>query len=83
MGLSQHMREPASVSKERLLEAGVTTGTLDAWMLNPDVVFESLVRRMAPTPERGPTARGKRFSSDSKRRSKRRARTAMRPSSPR
>lgn len=51
MGLSQHMREPASVSKERLLEAGVTTGTLDAWMLNPDVVFESLVRRMAPNPE--------------------------------
>ncbi len=51
MGLSAHMREPASVSKERLTEAGVTTGTLDAWMLNPDVVFESLVRRMAPTTE--------------------------------
>lgn len=51
MGLSQSMREPASVTRERLLEAGVTTGTLDAWMLNPDVVFESLVRRMAPTPE--------------------------------
>lgn len=51
MGLSPHMREPASVSKERLLEAGVTTGTLDAWMLNPEVVFESLVRRMAPTEE--------------------------------
>jgi anion-transporting ArsA/GET3 family ATPase len=49
MGLSQHMREPAPVTKERLAEAGVTTGTLDAWMLNPDVVFESLVRRMAPT----------------------------------
>ncbi len=51
MGLSQHMREPASVSKERLADAGVTTGTLDAWMLNPDVVFESLVRRMAPSTE--------------------------------
>ncbi|MFT3708862.1 MAG: ArsA-related P-loop ATPase [Archangium sp.] len=51
MGLSQSMREPASVSADRLKEAGVTTGTLDAWMLNPDVVFESLVRRMAPTPE--------------------------------
>jgi anion-transporting ArsA/GET3 family ATPase len=51
MGLSQHMREPASVSKERLTEAGITTGTLDAWMLNPDVVFESLVRRMAPSTE--------------------------------
>ncbi|MFO0596266.1 MAG: ArsA-related P-loop ATPase [Myxococcaceae bacterium] len=52
MGLSQHMREPAPVSAERLRDAGVTSGgTLDAWMLNPDVVFESLVRRMAPTKE--------------------------------
>lgn len=51
MGLSEHMREPAPVSKERLAEAGVTTGTLDAWMLNPGVVFENIVRRMAPTPE--------------------------------
>ncbi len=51
MGLSEHMREPAPVSKERLLEAGVTTGTLDAWMLNPGVVFENIVRRMSPTPE--------------------------------
>lgn len=50
MGLSAHMREPAPVSRARLAEVGVTTGSLDAWMLNPDVVFESLVRRMAPTP---------------------------------
>lgn len=50
MGLSQQMREPASVPREKLDEAGVTTGALDAWMLNPDVVFESLVRRMAPDP---------------------------------
>jgi anion-transporting ArsA/GET3 family ATPase len=49
MGLSEHMREPAPVSRERLLEAGVTTGSLDAWMLNPGVVFEGIVRRMAPT----------------------------------
>ncbi|MCC6336024.1 MAG: ArsA family ATPase [Myxococcales bacterium] len=51
MGLSEHMREPHAVSKARLAEAGVTTGTLDAWMLNPDVVFESLVNRMASSPE--------------------------------
>ncbi|GMU60648.1 MAG: anion transporter [Myxococcaceae bacterium] len=51
MGLSEHMREPHAVLKERLAEAGVTTGTLDAWMLNPDVVFESLVNRMAASPE--------------------------------
>ncbi len=52
MGLDERMREPASVSAERLREAGVTgPGTLDAWMLNPDVVFERLVRRMATSPE--------------------------------
>ena len=51
MGLSEHMREPHAVTKERLAEAGVTTGALDAWMLNPDVVFESLVNRMASSPE--------------------------------
>ncbi|MEW6432443.1 MAG: ArsA-related P-loop ATPase [Myxococcota bacterium] len=51
MGLSEHMREPHAVPRERLAEAGVTTGTLDAWMLNPDVVFESLVNRMASSPD--------------------------------
>lgn len=51
MGLSEHMREPHAVTKERLAEAGVTSGSLDAWMLNPDVVFESLVNRMASSPE--------------------------------
>src|SRR5437762_12491932 len=47
MGISENTRRPAPLSAERLAEAGVTTGTLDAWMLNPDVVFESLVNRMA------------------------------------
>lgn len=51
MGLSPTLREPTRVAPERLLEAGVTTGTLDAWMLNPDVVFEGLVQRMATSPE--------------------------------
>lgn len=50
LGIREHMRHPTPLSKETLAEAGVTTGTLDAWMLNPDVVFESLVHRMAPTP---------------------------------
>ena len=51
MGIHESMREPTQVSRERLREAGVEEGTLDAWMLNPDVVFESLVRRMAKGPE--------------------------------
>ncbi len=51
MGLAERMREPAAVSRDRLESIGITKGTLDAWMLNPDVVFQSLVNRMASTPE--------------------------------
>lgn len=47
MGIAENTREPVPVSAERLREAGVESGTLDAWMLNPDVVFENLIRRMA------------------------------------
>jgi anion-transporting ArsA/GET3 family ATPase len=50
MGLSAALREPTRVPADRLAAAGVVSGTLDAWMLNPDVVFESLVRRMATSP---------------------------------
>ena len=49
LGIREHMRHPTPLSPETLAQAGVTTGTLDAWMLNPDVVFEGLVHRMAPT----------------------------------
>ena len=51
LGIAEQMRHPTPLSPETLAEAGVTTGTLDAWMLNPDVVFETLVHRMAPTKE--------------------------------
>jgi anion-transporting ArsA/GET3 family ATPase len=51
MGIHESMREPMAVPRERLLEAGVEEGSLDAWMLNPDVVFDSLVRRMATSEE--------------------------------
>lgn len=51
MGIEENMRDPVAVPAERLKEAGVTTGSLHAWMLNPDVVFESLVRRMATSPD--------------------------------
>ncbi len=51
LGIRENMRAPTPLPPEKLAEAGITTGTLHAWMLNPDVVFESLVRRMAPTAE--------------------------------
>lgn len=50
MGLAERMREPAAVSRERLEGVGIAQGTLDAWMLNPDVVFHGLVNRMAGSP---------------------------------
>jgi len=49
LGIKEHMKHPTPLSRETLADAGISTGTLDAWMLNPDVVFESLVHRMAPT----------------------------------
>lgn len=52
MGLAEHTREPTPVSRERLRAAGVEgAGTLDAWMLNPEVVFERLVTSMATSRE--------------------------------
>ncbi|MFZ5468595.1 MAG: ArsA family ATPase [Myxococcota bacterium] len=50
MGVAEHGRVPIPVSAERLAQAGVTQGSLDAWMLNPDVVFEELVQRLATKP---------------------------------
>ena len=51
MGIKENSKEPAPLAPERLAEAGVTTGALYAWMLNPQVVFHALVHRMAPNPE--------------------------------
>lgn len=51
MGLSEHMREPTPVATEQLRKANIVEGTLDAWMLHSEIVFQNLVRRMAPTPE--------------------------------
>ena len=50
LGIREHMREPTPLPRELLVEAGVTTGSLDAWMLNPDIVFQGLVKRLATTP---------------------------------
>jgi anion-transporting ArsA/GET3 family ATPase len=47
LGIKENMREPSPLPEARLSAVGITTGTLHAWMLNPDFVFESLVRRLA------------------------------------
>ncbi|MHB8877917.1 MAG: ArsA family ATPase [Myxococcaceae bacterium] len=62
MGIPEFSREPSPVSFERMREAGVEGGaTLDAWMLNPDVVFENLVRRLAKTEEQATRILGSRL----------------------
>ncbi|HCF62624.1 MAG TPA: arsenic transporter [Myxococcales bacterium] len=53
MGIPEAATHPSPVPRDRLEEAGVAPGgALDAWMLNPAVVFENMVRRLAPDEER-------------------------------
>jgi len=48
MGIPEAAREPSHVPRLKLDELGIpVTGDLSAWMLAPDVVFESMVRRLA------------------------------------
>ena len=54
MGIPASGPKPAAVPEEKLRE-GQITGKLDAWMLDPKVVFEGMVRRLADSPERANT----------------------------
>ncbi|OJY26828.1 MAG: hypothetical protein BGO98_06385 [Myxococcales bacterium 68-20] len=48
MGIPEASRAPAPVPREKLTMLGVPVhGELDAWMLSPEVVFETMVRRLA------------------------------------
>jgi len=48
MGIPEAARAPAAVPRVRLSALGVPmSGQLDAWMLSPEVVFETMVRRLA------------------------------------
>lgn len=48
MGLPESARVPTAVPREKLTALHVPAkGELDAWMLSPEVVFESMVRRLA------------------------------------
>ncbi len=51
MGIPANSRAPSPVDLSHLEGSGFAKGTLDAWMLNPDVVFESLVRELASSSE--------------------------------
>jgi len=53
MGIPEAARDPSAVRRDRLDELGIpVAGELSAWMLAPDVVFESMVRRLASDEER-------------------------------
>ncbi len=53
MGIPESARAPSPIPPDRLAAAGVTgQGTLHAWMLNPTVVFEGMVRRLAHDEDR-------------------------------
>lgn len=48
MGIPAHARAPVMLARGKLGELGVPSeGELSAWMLAPEVVFESMVRRLA------------------------------------
>lgn len=52
LGIPAHSPHPTPVPRERLEASGITgPGSLDAWMLDPRVVFERMVQRLA-SPER-------------------------------
>jgi len=49
LGIPPHSSAPTPVPEDRLRAAGVGPGgALDAWMIDPRVVFEQIVRRLAP-----------------------------------
>jgi anion-transporting ArsA/GET3 family ATPase len=53
MGIPDAARAPSPVPRAKLDELGVPVhGELHAWMLAPEVVFESMVRRLADSEER-------------------------------
>jgi anion-transporting ArsA/GET3 family ATPase len=52
MGLPESGPEPTPVTPERLFGDGPRgPGRLDVWMLDPRLVFERMVHRLAPSPE--------------------------------
>jgi anion-transporting ArsA/GET3 family ATPase len=52
MGIPAGAREPTAVPRALLTQVAVPeSGVLDAWMLSPEVVFESMVRRLASDEE--------------------------------
>lgn len=52
LGVDRNLKVPTSISPERLEQAGIEPpGSLDAWMLDPKLVADRVVRKLAKDPE--------------------------------
>ncbi|TVQ91071.1 MAG: ArsA family ATPase [Deltaproteobacteria bacterium] len=52
LGVDRNLDTPVSISPERLAEAGIEPpGSLDAWMLDPKLVADRVVHKLAKDPE--------------------------------
>ena len=52
LGVDRNLKEPVSISVERLAQAGIEPpGSLETWMLDPKLVSDRLVAKLARTPE--------------------------------
>lgn len=52
LGVDRNLKVPTSISAERLQQAGIEPpGSLDAWMLDPKLVADRVVHKLAKDPE--------------------------------
>jgi len=62
LGVDRNLTEPVSISTERLAEAGIKPpGSLEAWMLDPNVVADSVVEKLAPNKAEAERLKGNRI----------------------
>ncbi len=62
LGVDRNLRAPVSISEERLLQAGITSpGMLETWMLDPGIVADGLVDRLAKDPADAARLKGNRI----------------------
>ncbi|MBH25592.1 MAG: arsenic transporter [Myxococcales bacterium] len=52
LGVERNLKAPVSLPEERLRQAGIEPpGSLETWMLDPQLIASGVVRRLAPSPE--------------------------------
>jgi anion-transporting ArsA/GET3 family ATPase len=62
LGVDRNVSAPVSVSPDRLALAGISPpGLLEAWMLDPQVVADSVVEKLAHNPEEAAKLKGNRI----------------------